>query len=178
MILLSASKVWLWVQRDGGIWSFLTRTKNHLSLRRHQEMSREVVEETLLVLQENLSDLLLELGAPVSKWMFSGLDLLQRIWFVHLQLEIWIFHFLSEISPPLHWVFSSRFQMRPSFPTSQRLQPICHPSKFSPRAKRIRGTIQVRLSFQKDGFLTGLSQNLGNTEPINQTEWSVLWMVS
>ena len=24
-----ASKVWLWVQRDGGIWSFLTWTKNH-----------------------------------------------------------------------------------------------------------------------------------------------------
>ena len=32
MILLSASKVWLWVQRDGGIWSFLKWTKNHSSL--------------------------------------------------------------------------------------------------------------------------------------------------
>ena len=30
MILLSASKVWLWVQRDGGIWSFLTWTLKHL----------------------------------------------------------------------------------------------------------------------------------------------------
>ena len=27
MFVLSASKVWLWVQRDGGMWSFLTRTK-------------------------------------------------------------------------------------------------------------------------------------------------------
>ena len=33
-----------------------------------------------------------------------------------------------------------------------------HPSKFLPRTKRIRGTIQVILSFQIDGFLTGPSQ--------------------
>ena len=54
MIPLSASKVWLWVQRDGGFWSFLTWTKNHLSLHRHPEVSLEVVEETPLILQENL----------------------------------------------------------------------------------------------------------------------------
>ena len=40
MILLSASKVWLWVQRDGGIWNSLTWTKNHLSLHRHPEVKR------------------------------------------------------------------------------------------------------------------------------------------
>ena len=34
---------------------------------------------------------------------------------------------------PLHWVLLSRFPMRPSFPTPQCLQPLCHPSKFSPR---------------------------------------------
>ena len=72
MILLSASTVRLWVQRDGGIRSFLTL---------------EVVEETLLILQENLFDLLLELGVPVSKWVFSVPDLLPRILFVHLRLE-------------------------------------------------------------------------------------------
>ena len=50
------------------------------------------------------------------------------------------------------------FLIRPSFPTPQCLQPICHPSKFHPRTKRIRGTIQVRLSFHIDEFLIGLSQ--------------------
>ena len=40
MILVSASKAWLWVQRDGGEWSFLTWTENHLSLHWHPEMSR------------------------------------------------------------------------------------------------------------------------------------------
>ena len=48
--------------------------------------------------------------------------------------------------------------MRPSFPTPQGLQPVRHPSKFTPRTVRIRGTIQVRLSFQINGFLTGPSQ--------------------
>ena len=42
-------------------------------------MSHEVVEETLLILQENLRDFLLELDVPVSRWMFSGPDLLQRV---------------------------------------------------------------------------------------------------
>ena len=45
--------------------------------------------------------------------------------------------------------------MRPSFPTPQGLEPVRQPSKFPPRTERIRGTIQVRLSFQIDGFLTG-----------------------
>ena len=38
--------------------------------------SREVVEETLLILQENQGDFLLELGVPVSRWVFSVPDLL------------------------------------------------------------------------------------------------------
>ena len=59
-----------------------------LSLHLHREVSLEVVEvETLLIIQENLFDLLLELGAPVSRWMFSVPDLLQQILFVHLRLE-------------------------------------------------------------------------------------------
>ena len=41
------------------------------------EMSLEVVEETLLILQESLFDFLLELGVPVSRWVFSVPDLLQ-----------------------------------------------------------------------------------------------------
>ena len=58
--------------------------------------------------------------------------------------------------------------MRPSSPTPQGLQPVRHPSKFTPRTMRIRGTIQVRLSFQIDGFLTGPSQLQGDTQPMNQ----------
>ena len=42
-------------------------------------MTREVVEETLLILQENQRDFLLKLDDPVSRWMFSGLDLLQEV---------------------------------------------------------------------------------------------------
>ena len=87
MTLLSASKVWLWVQHGGGIWNFLTWTKNHLSLHRHPEMSLEVVEETPLIIQENPFDLLLELVDAVPKWLFSIPDLLRKFWFVHLRLE-------------------------------------------------------------------------------------------
>ena len=53
--------------------------RSHLSLHRHPETSREVVEETLLIVQENQDDFLLELVAAVSRWMFSGLDLLQGV---------------------------------------------------------------------------------------------------
>ena len=42
-------------------------------------MSHEVVKETLLILQENLRDLLLEWDVPVSRWMFSVPDILQQI---------------------------------------------------------------------------------------------------
>ena len=48
---------------------------------------KDVKVETLQILQENLFDLFLELGGPVSKWMFSVPDLLQRISFVRLRLE-------------------------------------------------------------------------------------------
>ena len=41
------------------------------SLYLHQEMSLEIVEETLLILQESRRDPLLELVAAVSRWMFS-----------------------------------------------------------------------------------------------------------
>ena len=43
-------------------------------------MSLEVVEEeTLLILQENLFDCLLELDAAVSRWMFSVPHLSQKV---------------------------------------------------------------------------------------------------
>ena len=48
--------------------------------------------------------------------------------------------------------------MCPSFPTPQGPQSVRHPSKFPPRTVRIRGAIQVRLSFQIDGLLTSPSK--------------------
>ena len=60
--------------------------------------------------------------------------------------------------------------MRQSSPAPQGLRPVRHPSKFHPRTERIRGTIQVRLSFQIDEFLTGPSQLKGDTQPMNQME--------
>ena len=48
-----------------------------LSLHRHPEVSLEVVEETLLILQESQYYSLLELVDAVPRWMFSGPDLLQ-----------------------------------------------------------------------------------------------------
>ena len=50
-------------------------------------MTRGLVEKTLLVLQENPFDFLLDLGDPVSRRMFSVPDLLQQILIVHLRLE-------------------------------------------------------------------------------------------
>ena len=65
-------------------------------------MSLEVGEETLLFLQQNQGDFLLELVTAVPWCVFSGLDLLQRFSFVHLRLEKENFHFLWEISPLSH----------------------------------------------------------------------------
>ena len=60
--------------------------------------------------------------------------------------------------------------MRPLFPTPQGLRSVRHPSKLPPRTERIRGTIQVRLSFQINGFLTDPLQLWGDTQPMNQME--------
>ena len=68
--------------------------------------------------------------------------------------------------------------MRPSSPTPQGLQSVRHPSKFHPRKERIRGTIQVRRSFQNGGFLAGLSLKYGHTQPVKpnkRNDWSFSW---
>ena len=54
--------------------------------------------------------------------------------------------------------------MHPSSPTPQGPRPIRYPSKLPPRTIRIQGTIQAILSFQIDGFLTGPSQQKGDTQ--------------
>ena len=157
MTLLSASKVWLWVQRDGGIWSFLIWTKNLLSLHRHPETSLEVVKETLLILQEISvtfsSNWPLRYQGGCFQVLISSKGLDSSICDRKINSPF------REISPLSRWVFFlSRFPMSPSSPTPQGLQPVRHPSKFHPRAERIRGTIQVKLSFQIEGFATDPSQ--------------------
>ena len=96
VIVLQCNREWFYSRRlkfdsgfnvMGGIWSFLTWTKSHVSLLRHPGTNLEVVEETLLILQEIKYYFLLELVDAVPRWMFSGLDLFQGVWFVHLRLE-------------------------------------------------------------------------------------------
>ena len=90
---------------------------------------------------------------------FLSRDVTKGVWFVPLRLEKKKnLLFLWGISPLSHWVFPSRFLMRPSSPTPQCLQPVRHHSKFPPRIMHIRETFQIRLYFQIDGFLTDLSQ--------------------
>ena len=172
MILLSTSKVWLWFQRDGGIWSFLTWTTNHLSLHRHPEVSLEVVEETLLILQENQGDFLLELGVPVSRWVFSVPDLFREVWFVHLRLENKISIFFGKYHLFCIESFRVDFSCVHRFQPSQRLQPICHPFQIPPACRAYPRNYRVKFSFQIDG-LFGLPQRWGNIQPMNQTGWSV-----
>ena len=63
------------------------------------EMSLEnvVVVETLLILLGNLDDVLLELEDPLSSWIFSVPDLLQKILLFHRKLGICIFQSLLNV---------------------------------------------------------------------------------
>ena len=112
-------------------------------------MSLEVVKvETLLILQENQSNFLLELGGPVPRWMFSVPDLSQPIFssICDWKNEFSIFfgknHFLRIES------------FRVDFRCVHRLQllKVCNQyvtlPNSSPRTERIQGTIQVKLSCQ------------------------------
>ena len=113
-------------------------------------MTREVLEETLLILQESQRDPLLELVAAVSR-----VDVLSS------SSPPRVFSRPSAIgkinSPCLRNITSFALSLI-SFLTPQGLRSVRHPSKFLPRTERIRGTIQVRLSFQIDGFLTDPSK--------------------
>ena len=87
------------------------------------------MEEALLILEENQGDFLLELDAAVSRWIFSGPDLLQGVLIRPSAIGKINSPCLGNITS-LHRLFYSRFLMRPSFPNTQCLQPICHPTKF------------------------------------------------
>ena len=154
MILLSASKVWLVVQRDGGIWSFPTWTKNRLSLLRHPEVSREIVEETLLILQESQYYFLLELVDAVPRE-----DVL-RSWSPPRSLIRP--SAIGRINSPFSLGNITSFAMSffwVDFRCVHRFQllKVCNQyvtlPNTSPRTERIRRTIQVKL-FQIDGFVT------------------------
>ena len=80
MILLSARTVRLSVQRDDGKWRCLKWTRNHFLLHHHTTMSLEMgVKKTRLILPEDFLVLLLGLGDPGLRWVFSGPDLLPNI---------------------------------------------------------------------------------------------------
>ena len=81
-------------------------------IHRHPEVSLEVVEvETLLILQENPFDFVLELADPVSRWMFliSSSKFYSSIcdWKNELSIYLEKYYFLCFES------FLSRFPMRP-----------------------------------------------------------------
>ena len=58
--------------------------------------------------------------------------------------------------------------MRPSLPAPQDPQPAGLLSKFTPHTINNRGRFQGVLSFQIDGFLTGLSWIWDDIQPMNQ----------
>ena len=158
MILLSASKVWLWVQRDG-IWSFLTWTRIHFLLHQHPDMSLEVVEETLLILQVSQYYSLLKLVDAVPRWMFSGSWSPPRVLIRPSAI--------GKINSPFFFGKYHFFRIESlwvDFRCVHRLQllNVCNQHVTLPNStrvtQRIRGTIEVRLSFQIYGFLTGPSQ--------------------
>ena len=157
MILLSASKVWLWVQRDGGLWSFLTWTKSLTASPIPGNESWGCGRDPSDSPRKSM------LLSPWVGRCRTKVDVLRswsppRVWFIHLRLEKSFSFFIGKYHLFRIESFWVDFLMRPSFPTPQCLQPICHPFKFTPRTERIQGTIQVRLSVKIDGFWTGPSQ--------------------
>ena len=83
------------------------------------------LKKTRLILVEDYLVLLLCLGCPGLRWMFSDPHLLQKFWLFHLRLGIWIFHLSLAITLSLHWAFGRGVQMRPSAPILQCLRPKC-----------------------------------------------------
>ena len=72
MSLLSACRVRLVVQRDGGLRSLFQCTRNHIVHHQHPDLSLEIKlqVENLLILLRSHDDFLLELDDSVSRWMF------------------------------------------------------------------------------------------------------------
>ena len=82
---------------------------------------------------EGVLVLLLGLGDPGLRWMFSAL---QIAWLFHLRRWIWIFH-----------------HSRPSLPIPQCLRPRCLLSRFPPRATHIQGIYLATSFLRACGYL-------------------------
>ena len=160
--LLSVSKIWLWVQRDGGVWSFLTWTKSHLiASPASGNVSRESCgrdpsdspRKSILLLSLNWS---IPYQGGCSQVLISSKGFDSSILRLEKINSPFSLGHITLFSIESFWV---DFRCGPSSPTPQGLRPVRHPSKFpSALQMRIQGTIQVRLSFQIDGFLNGPSQ--------------------
>ena len=98
-----SSRAISWAVTSEGNWR---STRNQSGIHRHRAVSLcLLMVETRLILQEGLLELLLVLGCPFSRWMFSEPDLLQIVCFFNLRLGIQFFtnfgrnHFLRIESP-------------------------------------------------------------------------------
>ena len=133
MILFSASKDRLWVQRDGGIWSFLTGPKIiccFTGIRiwvfwwwrwRPFWFSKKIYvtfsSNWVFPYQGGCSQFLIssrKIDSSICDWKYEFSIFLKK------------YHFLCIES------FQSRFLMCPSFPTPQCLQPLCPPFQILP----------------------------------------------
>ena len=141
---------------DDGEQNCLKWTRNHSQLHHHTMMSYDVgLKKIRLILLQDFLVLLLGLGDPGLRWMFSEPDLLHRVLPFHLRFKIWTFHHSQTSTLPLRWVFLHRCQMRPSVLIPQCLRPTCLLSRFSPRATHIQGTHLARLLGRIEAVPTG-----------------------
>ena len=124
MILQSARTVCLGVSHDDGNEISWDRPKITFDF---TIIPWWVVElkKTLPILLEEYLVLILCLGCPGLRWMFSDPDLLQNFWRIHLRLGTRRFHLSLALTLPVHWAFGRGVQTRPSFAIPQCLRPIC-----------------------------------------------------
>ena len=132
--------------------------KSHLSLHRHPETSLEVVEETLLTLQESQCYSLLELVAAVSRWMFSGLDLLQG--FLNRPSAIGIINSPFSLGNITSFALSLFEQISDAsiVSNSSRSAISTSPFQIPPAYRAYPRNNPGETFFPNDGFLTGPSQ--------------------
>ena len=146
--------------------------------------------QTHLILHEDLLELRLFQDVPATSFLAypscrscikvgcpQNLISSKKVLF-HLRLETWVSHFLfgviTSFALSRAWV-SGAPKCTSSSKSATSVSPF---SRFHPRAKHIRGMFQGALSFQIDGFLTGLlATKLGDIQSLNQTELPVLSMI-
>ena len=115
------------------------------------------LKKTRLILREDYLILLLCLGCPGLRWMFSEPDLFQKVWLFHLRLGIW--------KCPPFWCVNTSFALSlrawssdASSPPILCLQPSCLLSMFFPRTAHVQEIYLARLWDRIDAVSTGLEQ--------------------